>query len=248
MERGHPHTSRSVFADAEHWGGNSFRLGSPSHLAILTAVVLFQVLILDRYGDADEATKRRVRIGLVVTLWGQEVAYHAWRAATKTWSVREMLPLHLCSVAVWLSGLTLLTGNQRLYDHAYYLALTGSLVGLATPDIGRFGFPHFRFFQFFASHGQILTMPLWMTFAEGRRPSKGSLSRALGWTVVHAGAAFLVNRKLGSNYMFVNRKPATRSVLDQLPAWPGYLPLMGAAVAGLFALEYAPFARRKRRH
>lgn len=234
----------SVFADAEHWTGPAFRLGSASHLGILTVVVLFQVLVLDRFGDADEHTKRRVRLLLVTALWGQELAYHGWRLATRTWSAREMLPLHLCSVAVWLCGLTLLTRNQRLYEHSYFLALTGAAMGLATPDIGRFGFPHFRFFQFFASHGLILTAPLWMTLAEGRRPGPGALRRAILTTSAHAAGAYLVNRRLGSNYMFVNRKPSTRSALDRLPAWPGYVPIMGAAVAGLFALWYVPFARR----
>lgn len=232
------------FADAEHWQGDSFRAGSRAHLAILTLVVLFQVLLLDRFGDADEATKRRVRQGLVVALWGQELGYHAWRLATRTWSPREMLPLHLCSVAVWAGGVSLLTRNQRLFDHTYFVALTGALIGLATPDIGRFGAPHYRFFQFFVSHGLLLTSSLWLARGEKMRPSRGAVGRAFLGTALHAGVAFAVNRKLGSNYMFVNRKPATASVLDRLPGWPGYLPLMGGAVAVLFTLFALPFGRR----
>ena len=234
----------NVFADAEHWTGDDFELLGEEHLLALTLIVIFEILLLNRMRDADETTRRTVRWGLVAALWAQEVSYHIWRLATHTWTVRQMLPLHLCSVMVWLGGLTMLTRSYRLYEYVYFAALAGAALALATPDVGRFGFPHYRFFQFFASHGLILTAPLWMTFVEGYRPTAASLRRAIGGTAAWASGVFWVNRRVGSNYMFVNRKPDTTSVLDAIPPWPRYLPIMAGAVVGLFALLYAPWAIR----
>ncbi len=234
----------NVFADAEHYAGDDFVLFSDEHLLILTLVVLFELLLIARFRDADEATRRTVRRALVAGLWAQEVSYHIWRLATHTWTPREMLPLHLCSAAVWLSGVMLLTRSRRLYEVIYFAALTGATIALATPDIGRFGAPHFRFFQFFASHALIDAAPLWMTFVEGYRPTPASIGRAAAATATWAAGVFVVNRRLGSNYMFVNRKPATASALDALPPWPTYLPIMAGGVLGAFALLYAPWAIR----
>jgi hypothetical integral membrane protein (TIGR02206 family) len=234
----------NVFADAEHWTGAEFRLGREEHLLALTLIVIFEVLLLNRMRDADPATRRNVRWALVAALWAQEVSYHIWRLSTRTWTPRQMLPLHLCSVMVWVGGLAMLTRSYRLYEYVYFAALAGAGLALATPDIGRFGFPHYRFFQFFVSHGLIINAPLWLTFVEGFRPSAASLGRALLGTGAWASGVFWVNRRLGSNYMFVNRKPETASALDALPPWPRYLPIMAGAVAGLFALLYAPWAIR----
>lgn len=231
-----------VFADADSWTGQPFKLGSPEHLLMLTVVVVAQVLLIKRFRPADDDTKRKVRLALVGALWSQEASYHAWRLLNGTWTRKQMLPLHLCSVEVWMGGLMLLTRSYRLYEYVYFGALVGAIMAVVTPDAGPFGFPHYRFFQFFVSHGLIAAAPLWMTFGEGFRPTARSLGRAIVGTVAYAGVVNLVNRKLGSNYMFVNRKPETRSVLDALPPWPGYLPYMAGAVIAAFTALWAPWA------
>lgn len=231
-----------VFADAEHFRGAPFEQFGDEHLLALTLVVLWQVLLLSRFRAADPATRRTMRGALTGALWAQEAGYHLWRAVTGTWTPREMLPLHLCSAAIWVGGVMLLTRSYALYEFCYFGAIVGASLALLTPDLGPFGAPHYRFFQFFESHGLILTAPLWMTFVEGFRPSVGSLARASAGTAAYGLLVFAANRRLGSNYMFLNGKPPMRTPLDALPPWPRYLPIMGAGVAGLFALLFAPWA------
>lgn len=85
-------------------------------------------------------------------------------------------------------------------------------------------------------------MPLWQVFVEGRRPTAAGGVRAFGMLLAQAALAHAVNRRLGSNYMFVTRKPDTASILDKLPPWPGYIPCLAVMAAAVFAAEYAPFA------
>ena len=230
------------FVDPQEWTGPPLELFGADHRRMLTLIVLLEVLLLNRARAADPATRRRLRRLLASGLVAQEVSLHAWRAATRTWTATEMLPLHLCSASVWLGALMLWTRSQRLYDLLYYAAPVGAGLALAAPDVGALGAPHYRFWQFFASHGLILTAPLWMTFAEGLRPGPHALRRATAGTAAFAGSVFLANRRLGSNYMFLNGKPATASPLDALPPWPRYLPLMAAGVAALFGALDAPWA------
>ena len=166
----------NVFADAEEWSGPAFELFGADHRRMLTLIVLLEVLLLKRGRSAGPAARRRRRRLLASGLVAQELSYHAWRARTGTWRVDEMLPLHLCSASVWLGAAMLWTGSHRLYQWVYFAGISGAAVALATPDVGRFGAPHYRFWQFFASHGLILTAPLWMTFVEGARPAPRSRS------------------------------------------------------------------------
>ena len=57
-------------------------------------------------------------------------------------------------------------------------------------------------------------------------------ARAFGLLLAQATVVFGVNRKLGSNYLYLNGKLETPSLLDKLPPWPRYIPVavaIGAA-------------------
>lgn len=226
------------------WDGPPFELFGREHLLALTLVVVVQVVLLWRFRRADAAARRSARWAITAALWAQEVSYHVWRASIGTWTPREMLPLHLCSQAVWLGGLMLLTRNRRLYEYIYFAALAGAGMALATPDAGRYGWPHYRFVQFFVSHGLIMLPPLWLTFVEGFRPTPSSVLKAFGYTAASGMAVLPLNLRLGSNYMFTARKPDSASLLDRLPAWPRYLPIVGGLVLAAYGALYAPWALR----
>lgn len=234
------------------WDGPPFELFGRDHLLALTLVVIVQVVLVWRFRRADAATRRSVRWAITAALWAQEVSYHVWRSASGIWTPREMLPFHLCSQAVWLGGAMLLLRSERLYSYVYYAALAGAVMALVTPDAGRYGWPHYRFVQFFASHGLILLAPVWMTFAEGFRPRPASVVTSFAVTVASGLAVLPLNRRIGANYMFTARKPDSASLLDALPPWPRYLPIVAALALAAYGALYAPWAlsdalRRRRR-
>lgn len=222
--------------------GGPFRLFDAAHTRALVATglgVAGTIALGRRLGPVG---RRRTKAAIVASLWGQEVVYHAWKVRHGTWSARDMLPLHLCSVLVWAGGINLIRPTRLGDDVTWYWGLAGAPQALLTPDLGDYGESHFRFHQFFISHGFLLTIPLWQVFVEGRRPTAAEAVRAYGMLVAQAGLAYLVNCRVGGNYMFVSRKPDTASIIDRLPPWPGYIPYLAAIGVGAFAAAYAPFA------
>ena len=221
-----------------------FALFGRRHLAALgvTAASLTGMVALGR--RLTPAGRRRARRVLAAALVGQELSFHAWRAAQGTWSVQEMLPLHLCSVLVW-GGAANLLRPCRLGDAVtWYWGVAGAPQALLTPDVGEYDFPHYRFVQFFLSHGLVLAVPVWQVAVEGRRPTARGARVAYVTLLGHAAVVGLINARLGSNYLYVSRLPDTASVLDKMPPWPGYIPILLGIAAGAFSLAYAPFARR----
>jgi uncharacterized membrane protein YwaF len=61
------------------------------------------------------------------------------------------------------------------------------------------------------------------------------------------GVVFVINTLIGSNYMFINRKPDTPSLIDLLPPWPYYLIYLELIGFVVFLLLYLPFIIKDRR-
>ena len=179
---------------------------------------------------------------MAIILWVNEASWHLWNIVHGTWSIQEHLPLHACSVMIWLAGIMIIKKNYHIYEFAYLMGIGSALQALLTPDIGIYGFPHFRFFQTYISHGLLVTSAIYMTTVEGMRPTWKSVSRVAVISNLYLIVVFGINHLVGSNYMFVAHKPAGPTVLDALPAWPWYILYMEAMGMVMFLLLYLPFA------
>jgi hypothetical integral membrane protein (TIGR02206 family) len=228
---------------AANFQGPPFELFGRTHLAALGALVLLNLFLI-RFRNASEGTKAAVRWMLALILWINEFAWHFWNYRVGRWTIQTMLPLHLCSVLVWVGALMLVTKNYRIYEFMYFMGIAGAIQALATPDLGIYGFPHFRFFQTFISHGLIVTSAIYMTVVEGFRPTLKSIPRVVIWMNVYALIVFFINNAIGSNYLMINHKPELPSLLDLLPEWPIYILYMELIGFLSILLLYFPFAAK----
>ena len=223
-----------------NYTGPGFAILGTAHVAALAAILLLNLVLL-RFRHADEGIRHRVRLTLAISIWTDEIAWHGWNLAVGTWRFQNLLPLNMCTVLIWLSGFMLLYRDFRIYEFAYFLGIGAAIQYLATPDLGIYGFPHFRFFQAFVGHGLLLTAPIYMTLVEGFRPRWTSLLRVVVWTNVYMAMIYMLNSTIGSDFLMLNAKPATPSLLDLLPPWPYYIVYMELIGLITLLLLYAPF-------
>jgi len=225
---------------ARDYHGAPFVLFGTVHIISLIVIALF-MLGLTRFKGASGQTLQKVRWTLAIVLWLNEIAWHIWNIAIGTWTIQTMLPLHLCSVFIWLSGFMLISRNYSIYEFVYFLGISGALQALLTPDTGIYSFPHFRYIQTMISHGLLVSVGVYMTVVEGYRPTWKSMARVFIIANIYMVIIYFVNSAIGSNYMMVNGKPALTSVLDLLPAWPWYLLWLEVIALANFLLLYLPF-------
>lgn len=232
---------------AKDYTGGAFELFGSAHLVALALVLFINLVIVASRKSFTDLGKKRFRFGLAALLVINELAFHLWNYSIGQWTIQTMLPLHLCSVLVWVSAYMLLTRSYSIYEFAYFLGIGGAIQALLTPDAGIYGFPHFRFFQTIISHGAIVTAAIYMTLVEGYRPYWSSLVRVAIWGNIYMAAVGIVNWLVGSNYLFIARKPDTASLIDMLGPWPWYI-LSLEVVAILMCLAlYLPYVLRDRR-
>lgn len=218
-----------------------FELFGAAHIVVmaLTVAVPASLSVVVRRANSDRVT-RRICLAFACVLAVNQITYWTYRFVTEGALVflREHLPLHLCSIAVVLSIVVLLTRARLPYELTYFWGLAGTANAIITPELTE-GFPHYHFFQYFISHSGIVATALFATFGLGMRPDFRSLLRAFLWLNGLAAVLALVNLALDSNYLYLCEAPVTASPFLFL-SWPWYLIWLEVLAFGFFAVLYLP--------
>ena len=215
---------------------------SPSHLVALAIIGLIALAVVFWGKHMNERQRKWFRYTVGGILLVNEISWHIWNVVVGRWTVQEMLPLHLCSVLVFVTAYMLIARNYFFFEIAYFMGIGAAIQALMTPDAGIYGFPHFRFFQTFISHGLIFVSPFYMVFVEGLRPYWRSLLRTFIILNAYMVPVFILNQLIGSNYLFIAHKPPTASLIDALGPWPWYilaLELIGVVTCLILYLPWA---------
>lgn len=159
--------------------------------------------------------------------------------------VREYMPLHVCGITIFAVVVMLVFRRQTAYEIAYFWGLVGATNAVVTPQL-EFGFPQYRFFQYFIAHGGIVAAALFATWGLGMRPTARSVLRVFVLLNVLAVVLIGVNLMLGSNYMFLCQPPVTKSPFFFLP-WPWYLLFLDGMALVLFYVLFIPFWQKSDR-
>ncbi|MHB1452985.1 MAG: YwaF family protein [Saccharofermentanales bacterium] len=216
-----------------------FTLFSRQHLMALLTIATF-ITVMTLLARKYEKVRKSYKWFLLIAIPVQEIGYKIWAGFIGGIDLEIVFSLHLCSAAVIILVILLIRYQQNLFEIVYFWGLGGATQALLTPDISATGFPHFRFFQVFFSHGMIVATVLFFIFAERRKLRAGSLKRVIIITNLYALAIFAVNSISGTNYLFINHTPETASLLDSLGAWPIYLIWLEVLLLVIFSLLYLP--------
>ncbi len=141
-----------------------------------------------------------------------------WRAALKQWPLYHL-------------------GQMR--QHCHFAGLAGAGMALLTPDLWS-PWPSYPAIYFFLAHGGVVTDVSMLVFGRVAPLRRGAPWRALTLLLAYAAAVGGIDALLGSNYMYLCRKPKSASLLDALGPWPVYLAAGAAAALALFWLLWLP--------
>lgn len=222
-----------------------FELFGAAHLAVLAVIAIYNVFMaINLKRTRIPWVNKQFRYALATLLIIQEISLNLWYIYAGLWDIGASLPLHLCGMGLILSAIMLVTDSYSIFEVTYFWGLAGATQALLTPDIADYGFPHYRFLQFFISHGAIVTANIYMTFVRGYRPTWKSVRKAILVTLLYAIPIAGFNYLVDGNYLFICRKPPTASLLDMMGPWPWYLVTLMFVAVAIFVLFYSPYAIR----
>lgn len=155
----------------------------------------------------------------------------------------DILPLHLCDLAVVVAVWALLSRNETACELLYFWGLTGTLIAMLTPDVDR-GFPDPHCLAFFGLHGAVAISAVVMVFGTGVAPRPGANLRVFWITNAYALLAGVIDFVTGENYLYLRSKPSQPTLLDMMGPWPWYILAADVVAFVLFWLLMAPFRSR----
>lgn len=135
------------------------------------------------------------------------------------------LPLHLCSLAGFLSLLHAYRKWEWLDQTIYSICLPGTVFALVFPDWTRYPAIHFISIEGFLFHAGIVLYAVCQITSRSIIPSLRKIWKAFLFLAIAAFGVWLFDKKIGTNYMFLNWPPAG-SPLEWMAARignPGYL-------------------------
>lgn len=219
-----------------------FLIFSSEHIITFVVVCLINAgFILFFKKCRNETSLKFFRLSVAWVLLINEFSYILWSIITGDWSIDYSLPLQLCEILTFLIFYMLITGNYLFFEISYFITFGAALQAIITPDL-YYPFPHYRFFNFFLSHGLMFTAIFYMLIVKKYKPTFKSVWRTMAALNIYMVILLPVDLLTHGNYMFLLEKPIGGSVLDFLGPWPWYL--VSLEFVGLFILMlcYAPFA------
>jgi len=223
---------------------DTFRIFSTSHLVAILVILFFCLLIfLNRKTIKKKYYNMRYVFAVLTIL--QEVSLNVVRIINNEWTIAKSLPLQLCGIAVILTSVILVTENKKLFLNTFFVMLIGAIMAILTPAIENgYGVPHYRFFQFFFSHGMIVANFVFILFVMeyGKEFRYKNVYRNVVFLLGVAVFNFGINLITGGNYMYLMGKPGENTAFDLFGDHPWYiLNILLFGIPVLLHLFYVPF-------
>jgi hypothetical integral membrane protein (TIGR02206 family) len=196
---------------------------SGEHYTLL-AVFAVGLVLVARWGRAHRGTARELhaRRSFAVCVAVLGVGMQAYQLTPGDFSLKTSLPLQLCDMATVAAVVALWSRSARAAAFTYYVGLTLTIQGIITPSLAE-AFPHPRFFGFWLLHFAVVWAAAYLTWGLGLRPDWRLYRWSAAATALWAGCVLAFNSVTGTNYGYLNRKPASASALDLLGPWPWYV-------------------------
>jgi hypothetical integral membrane protein (TIGR02206 family) len=212
-----------------------------SHQVALV-VLLTGALVLVWVGRANRGTQTAVLVAklLAAAILTLTVPLQILYFTPEYWSLERTLPLQLCDLAWMVAVLGLWTHRWWAVALTYYWGLTLTTQAIITPDLVA-EFPDPVFILFWAMHSMVVWAAVYLTWGLGLIPDWRSYRAALVATAAWGVTVFVINVLVGTNYGYLNAKPASASILDVLGDWPWYVLAEVAIIALGWALVTWPW-------
>ena len=157
-------------------------------------------------------------------------------------TVLQLIPIHLCNVTLILAMIGMIFPNKNMFQIIFYWSL-GAVAAILFPD-SRVAFPNFVGISFFLTHFFIIFVVLYQLIFMGYRPTFKGLLGSFVCINIFAGIVFKINQILGTNYMYINYKPAFESPLDFFGPWPHYILIVEIIYLVLGIICWLPFKKK----
>lgn len=149
-------------------------------------------------------------------------------------------PLHLCNMMILVMPFIMWYKNRTMWAITFFWIMAGCAQSLFTPTLTE-SLPHYEAIRYWAVHAFIILGALYGLYVfEFKLTIKDAVLSAIGLNIV-AALIYPINLAFGSNYMYLNAKPAGQTFYDLLGPWPYYILSLEIVIIMVFSMILIPF-------
>lgn len=192
---------------SDYPSGSGFSLFGFGHVAWLCFIFLACLLSTKWYlqRDCDKRKKARILLGSFLPVMG---IYRDVILMITGHFNKDFLPLHLCSMALWI-GAAYVWSNQHCLGVVYLLlCVPGAISALLFPDWSMYPFFNYMHIHAFLSHGSIVCLGMWLFFSEEIVPYWSNFWIPMLFGFLGIVIMYPVNLYLKTNYWFIQTPSA----------------------------------------
>ena len=220
--------------------GLGFSLYDIEHLTWLGIFVLFVALCSVFYRKADEAGKARWRKGLMIALIADELWKMLWLTVGGNYEF-SYLPLHLCSINIFLIAYHALKSNRVLGNYLYTVGIPGALAAMLFPTWTELPAGNFMYLHSFTVHILLAGYPLILTLAGDIKPDWRQIPRCLLLLLCMAVPIYGINLLLDTNFMFLMSADPGNPLYIFEQLWGNHLLGFPIIIAGVLLVMHGPW-------
>ena len=181
---------------------------------------------------------------IAIAVLGIKIAEILFRHYYYGETVAQLLPLHLCPIVIILSIFMMFFHSEVIFQPVYFWSI-GAFFAIIMPEI-RDGMSNFASQSFFITHFFILFSTAYAFVHFRFRPTRAGFLCSFLLLVTLAFVMYFVNNKLGTNYLYVNHPPVTKSLMDFMGPWPYYIFSLAGIDIAISLFMYVPFRKNKK--
>ena len=216
------------------------------HLTELALSLAFIAGMAWWYRRSSARTRRRILIGVTLLLVLDEAALLLGMALTGQWNW-SYLPLHLCSINVFVCLYNTLTDRNWCKEELYALCIPGAALALLCPswlDVPSWW--TLINLHSVSIHALLVLYPV-LLVAGGYRPSPRRVPQVLAFLFGSALPIYFLNKSLNTNFYFLNNPYGNiiTSTFTELLGEKYYILGFLPAIALALAVMYLPWALKE---
>ena len=237
----HRHADAALFRE-----GFGFSLFGARHLVTLALYIGFAALSCKLYKAADEKKRAQLR-GLFAVLLLADEAFKQIGLQIGGNFNWDYLPLHLCSINIFLIALYAWKPSRLLDNFLYFICIPAATAALLFPTWTSLPAANFMFWHSTSVHILLAVYPIMLFSGGDIRPSVRYMGKCFLLLLAMAVPIYCVNLLLDTNFMFLMYAPDGNPLAwfrDHVGYhWIGF-PVLLVAV---FALMDVPIMLKKRK-
>lgn len=172
------------------------------HLCWLLVAAAFTVGISLTYRRLDPAAREKGKKATAAAIAVNEAGKTVLLLLSGKWEP-AYLPLHLCSINIFLIAIHAVKPNKVLDNFLYAVCIPGALAALLFPGWTKLPLGNFLHLHSFTIHILLAAYPIMLTAGGDIRPDAKYIPHCFALLGVLAGVALTANRIFGTNFMFL---------------------------------------------